>query len=125
VNDSYSEYKEHFGHQVLVDLYYSTKLYSGQKVEKINEIFDEKALEALRQKHVLEFCEENKNSFNQNEDVTFKIRVKNVSKITVNVFQINSESYYKKNKNEIPSNIELEGLVPAETQVLNLSDNPI
>lgn len=125
MNNSHNEYKQHFQKQVLVDLYYSTKLYSGQKVEKINEIFDEKALEKLRKKSVLEFCESNKNSFNQNEDISFKIRVKNVSKITVNVFQINSESYYKKNKNEIPSNIELEGLVPAETQVLNLSDNPI
>jgi len=39
----------------------------------------------------------------------FNVRIKNIQNLIVNVFQINAENYYRKNKQEIPSDIDLEG----------------
>lgn len=46
--------------------------------------------------------------------VTLKVEVKNVSKLIVKLFEINTLRYYRDNLQEIPSDISLDGLVPSE-----------
>jgi len=114
-----------FDNQKLTDIQYKTKLQLGEKMEKINEVFGEEALEKLRKKKTLEWVEYNKKHFEQDENIVFKVKVKNINNLTVNVFEINAENYYRKNMKEIPSDIDLEGLIPAESQNMVMSENPI
>lgn len=42
------------------------------------------------------------------------MNVKNISNLTVKIFEINSENYYKKNNKEIDNLLNLEGLIASE-----------
>jgi len=49
-------------------------------------------------------------------NVSLTVEVKNVSKLIVKLFEINTLRYYRDNLDEIPSDISLEGLVASEEQ---------
>ena len=118
-------YKKYFATEKLNNLFYEVKLKTGQKIAKIGQIFSEKTLESIRCEKILAWARGNQKYFTSDQEIKFKIQLKNITKVTVNIFQVNTENYYRKNKKEIPATIDLEGLMSAKTQILNLPENPI
>jgi hypothetical protein len=118
-------YKKYFATEILNNLFYEVKLKTGQKIAKIGQIFSEKTLESIRCEKILAWARGNQKYFTSDQEIKFKIQLKNITKVTVNIFQVNTENYYRKNKKEIPATIDLEGLMSAKTQILNLPENPI
>ena len=59
----------------------------------------------------LEFAPSNRSYYAvADELVTLQVLVKNVKKLLVKVFEINTTTYYRENKTELSSDINLDGL---------------
>ncbi len=65
----------------------------------------------LRDRIDIDFAPTNPKVFGADEAVELDLFVKNVETLIVNVYAINAESYYRDNLDEIPLDINLEGLV--------------
>ena len=47
------------------------------------------------------------------------VLIKNISKVSINVYEISLENYYKEIREEFDKNIVLDGLIPIEKQQYN------
>ncbi len=60
----------------------------------------------------IEFTADNKEQFSADDDVSLSLNLKNVPKLIVKVFEINTGNYYRTNGKEVDTDINLDGLVP-------------
>lgn len=81
--------------------------------------------EQLKKRVDLEFVPSNKTHFRPEDDVTLELYVKNVPKLFVKVFEINTPVYYRVNDREIDTDINLEGLVANVERVFEYEDSPL
>ena len=68
-------------------------------------------------KVVLEFTEINKKVFKVDEEVQLQVKLQNIQKLYVRVFEFNTETYYKKNLCDFDTNVNLDGLEARITEV--------
>ena len=87
--------------------------------------FNENELEKIRKSKRLKFVKSNKKSFGIDEHVSFMLEMKNIQNLTVKIFEINTFNYYKKTMKEVTSKVDLEGLIPAKSFLVQYNDNPI
>ena len=66
----------------------------------------------------------NPKEFGRNEEIAFRMNIKNIPRLTVRVLELNPKNYYLKNLNEITSNIEVDGLVPSFERTLQYNHGP-
>ena len=59
------------------------------------------------------------------QEINLKVWIKNVSALTIKIFELNTTTYYKDNKSEIPANIELDGLVAGYEEQHTYTNAPI
>lgn len=71
----------------------------------------------MTDERLITFCSYNKDYFKHGEDVKLFVEIKNISKITVKIFEFCSENYYLKNFKEIDKSINLDGLIATEETV--------
>lgn len=70
----------------------------------------------LKERVDLEFVPTNKELFAPDEAVSLDVNIKNVKKLIVKVYEINTDSYFRRHHTGVEVDINLEGLVPnAET----------
>lgn len=67
--------------------------------------------QALKDRVEIEFDATNQESYAIDDDVILKIHLKNVPKLIVKVFEINTLNYYRSLGNEVSTDIDLDGLV--------------
>ena len=58
----------------------------------------------------IELSHYNKKQFEVNEEVELFVNIKNVLKLQVKVFEINTDNYYRKNMTNFTTDINLDGL---------------
>ena len=63
----------------------------------------------------------NSKFFSKNEDVKLEVEIKNVKKITINIYEMNLESYYRKKLKPFEDTISLEGIIPALVQEVEIN----
>ena len=80
--------------------------------------------ESLRQRIDIDFDRTNPEFFSPGDAVELKVHTKNVEKLIVKVFELNTENYYKRFGREIDTDINLDGLVANEEQALEFDDSP-
>lgn len=66
----------------------------------------------IRERVDLEFTHANRQDYRPDDEVTLELYVKNVPKLIVKVFEINTQNYYRDQQSEIDTTIELDGLLP-------------
>jgi hypothetical protein len=66
----------------------------------------------------------NKNSYSVEEVAKVFVDVKNISKMQVKVFEINTENYFRKNMSNFTSDINLDGLIAKHEKDYDYSDKP-
>ncbi|QDV09556.1 hypothetical protein Poly30_51140 [Planctomycetes bacterium Poly30] len=81
--------------------------------------------EALRGRVDLQFARTNPRAFGANDPVTLQVDVKNVDRMIVKVFEIDAVAYFDRFGREVDSSLDLEGLVPNESQVLEFDAPPL
>ena len=59
------------------------------------------------------------------EKISLKMSVKNVDRLSVRVFEINTENYLKEKKNRNYSDIDVSGLIPFEEYEFNYEQPPM
>ncbi len=73
----------------------------------------------------LDFAVSNKESFGVDEKIELEIFTKNVKKLIVKVFEINTRNYYLKHGKEIDTDVNLDGLVANFQELAEYSDSPL
>ena len=75
---------------------------------------DHYALSAVRDlasKTYINICHYNKKTFKIDEEVKLDLDIKNIQKLLIKIFEINTDNYYRQNKKEFSPDINLDGLV--------------
>lgn len=72
----------------------------------------------------IEFLSTNPEFFQPEDAVELELHVKNVDKLIVKVFEINTTNYYRKHKREIDTDVNLDGLVPNFEQTFSYDEPP-
>ncbi|KAH7823119.1 putative ATP-dependent RNA helicase RhlE [Monocercomonoides exilis] len=120
--DNTSEFEEYVQKEMLHDLFVEAKLLDGQFkcIEKVSKPEDTALIERVSGRVEMAFADENPNVFDgEDNSVQFvAVKVKNVKEMKVQVFEMNTLSYYTLEKREITSNVALDGLVAAEERIM-------
>lgn len=69
------------------------------------------AIQALKDRIDIDFAPTNPTHFGLNEPVTLDLTIKNITTLTVKVFEINTRNYYTAHKQAVRTDIDLDGLV--------------
>ena len=72
---------------------------------------------ALKDRVDLDFAPTNPRAFRADEPVHLDLFVKNVRKLFVKVYEVNTQNYYRKYQREVNTDIQLDGLVPNEETI--------
>jgi hypothetical protein len=78
----------------------------------------------LKDRVDIEFDPTSREVYGLNDDVSLKIHLKNVPKLIVKVFEINTLNYYRNLGNEVSTDIDLDGLVANHVEVHEYKDSP-
>ena len=73
----------------------------------------------------LEFAATNDEFFDVDETVEVEVFTKNVDKLIVKVFEINTYNYYRNQRREVDTDISLDGLVANDEQLYEYNDAPL
>ncbi|KAJ4457927.1 hypothetical protein PAPYR_6449 [Paratrimastix pyriformis] len=88
------------------------KLMAGQEPAKWAAAAGPAQVARWREEVVLEWCPTNRAVYGPDETVTVELYVKNVSQLTVAVYEVNTTGYYQGRLEQIQTDVNLEGLVP-------------
>jgi len=83
------------------------------------------ALETLRTQVMIKFDAHNKIHYGATELVVLHVSLKNVSKLTIKVFEIMAFNYYRENNQEIPLDVNLDGIIPNLQSSIEYKHSPI
>ena len=120
--DTMEMYLEYVDDQFLKIVSDNTLLMSGNEVVITEE--NSKELETLGRQVRINFEDKTKDVFNIGEDISLWIELKNVSKLFIKVFEINTENYYRKNMEAFKTDINLDGLVACIEKTLDFHLGP-
>lgn len=92
------------------------------KVDSTNEF--NSLINTLQSQTFIELCHYNKKQFGVDEEIEIFAKIKNVPKMLVKVFEINTDNYFRKNMKAFTSDINLDGLIAKYEQEYNYQDMP-
>ena len=69
-------------------------------------------------------CHYNKRKFVPGEDVSISVKVKNIPKLQVKLFEVNTDAYFRKDLKPFASDINLDGLEAKDTRNMDYSTLP-
>ncbi|NLX57883.1 MAG: hypothetical protein GXY74_02205 [Phycisphaerae bacterium] len=124
--DSVKPFDEYIRDDYLKKLFAETKIVNGLgDQEQWYAMLTPGEYQALKDRIDLDFAPTNKDVFAADEPVALDLFVKNVEKLIVRVFEINAANYYRTHGKEVDTDINLDGLVPNEEQVIAYEEPPL
>lgn len=93
-------------------------------VEKWASMLSPESYKALVERIDLDFASTNQTQFAPGDAVELQLFTKNIDKLIVKTFEINTENYYRKFGREIDTDINLDGLVPNRQETFEYSKPP-
>ena len=105
--------------------YYTYKLRQGEKFSNVTDIFTEIELNTLRDLKELYVTSDTKLQFKESDSVEIKLKMKNIQKLQVNIFEIETFAYYKANQAQISASIKLASVIPSWTVFREFHNAPI
>ena len=121
--DTFSKY---LTEEFLKPIFAEAKLTTGKgDAEKWYSMLSTSQLKNLRERIDLSFAHDNEQSFAPNENVSLKLWTKNIDKLMIKEFEINAFNYYMKNRQEVSTAIELDGLTATRERVIESNLPPI
>ncbi|EAR85110.2 hypothetical protein TTHERM_00530680 (macronuclear) [Tetrahymena thermophila SB210] len=125
LNETYDILIPYFSEKYLKKQLLKIQLQKGKSIEKITENFTTEEIKAITDKKCIKICNYNKQLFRSNEEVSIDVILKNIPQLTVKLFEINTENYYKKNLKDLDNNVELDGLIASEETSFEFKNPPI
>ncbi|MDM8556061.1 hypothetical protein QUF75_15150 [Desulfococcaceae bacterium HSG7] len=122
----YSRYTPYIKDNYLKELFSETKIVNGLgDMEQWYSMMPPDRHEALKERIDLEFAPLNRKFFNVNDPVTLHLDVKNIKKLIVKIFEINTFNYYRDIGKEVDAAIDLDGLTSTWEQVFTYNEPPL
>lgn len=87
-------------------------LLRGEHLKDADMFFSESELNELLNKKNIKLMKNNVKQFKVDEPILLKVKIKNIQKMDINIFQLNCEQYYLGGNSSIDGSISLDGLVP-------------
>ncbi|CAD2221525.1 hypothetical protein, conserved [Angomonas deanei] len=116
-------YVKYFDQKTLNAISYRVGLFAGLDVSPAASGLSAGELEHLQCAKRLTFARWCRRSFSPDESVELTLEVKNISQLSVRVFEIHTENYYRRFGEEISSSVSVKGLVPSRTEEMTF-DKP-
>jgi hypothetical protein len=120
-----TEFEEFMDPSQLRKLYWQVKLQNGETCPNPKEFFSDEKLEELFNQRELRFVENNKNNFKSGEHVEVILSIKNVSRLMVRIFEVNTLNYIMEKNNQDYETIDVSGLIPSGEFEHKYTNNPI
>ena len=125
-DSSYAPFAEFVSDLYLKQLFAETKLTNGiGDAEQWLAMLNPSQVKQLKERVDLDFAPDNRVYVAPGEPVSLQLDVKNVEKLIVKVFELNTSSYYRQHDKEIGTDIDLDGLVANDEAVHTYDDPPI
>ncbi len=127
VKDSnYKAYERFVTEQYLKPLFAETKLINGiGDAPRWYSMLSPAGLQQLRDRVDIEFAATNQVRHRENDQVAIDVDIKNVSTLIVKVYEINTQNYYRENRREVNTDINLDGLVANFEETYNYNESPL
>ncbi|MCE9531211.1 MAG: hypothetical protein K8T89_08830 [Planctomycetes bacterium] len=123
--DSPKEFEPYINDLYLKQLFAETKIENGLgDPERWAADLTPEKFRALKDRIDIDFAQTNKTSFGVNEPVKLELFVKNVPTLMVKVFEVNTQNFYRTQKREIDTAINLDGLVANSEQTFTYTETP-
>ncbi|MEM7316862.1 MAG: hypothetical protein AAF497_27335, partial [Planctomycetota bacterium] len=81
--------------------------------------------QALRDRVDIDFAPTNPDVFRSNDAVQLDVDVKNVDKLIVKVYEINTQNYYQQHRRAVNTDIQLDGLIANYEETHEFGDAPV
>lgn len=119
-------YEQYINSEYLKHLFAETKiLYGLGDAEQWASLLPPAKFQELRERVDLKFAFTNKQDFAPGDRVSLDLDVKNVKTLIVKVFEINTQSWYRRALRELDTDINLDGLVPNLEQTFEYEEGPL
>jgi hypothetical protein len=115
-------FARYFNKEQLIEFWEEWSFLRGDKVAVTPN--NQSKLEQLTKSAEITLCEYNKDCFEVADNVTLSIRIKNVDKLSIKVFEINTLNYYKQNQKQFSTDINLDGLTSSIELSYQYSQSP-
>lgn len=116
------DFTDYLDKEFLVEVLENTMLTTGKKVEFTKE--NTVRLELLATTVEITIGVQNKDVFEIGEDVSLGVELKNVPKLFIKVFEINTENYYRKHLAPFKTDINLDGLIASIERTVEFAQPP-
>ena len=110
------KYADYFNSGYLSKLHAEQQLKAGKKVKSVLEVFTKTELDFVNQEKCLSFVNKQKD-FVSGQTVSLSLEVKNINKVTMKVFEINTVNYCTELQANVDDNVKLDGLVSIAEKV--------
>ncbi|CAD8194852.1 unnamed protein product [Paramecium octaurelia] len=114
LHENYSIFELYLEANYLKMLKAECNLYKGDEVTNLTEFFTNSQIKQMNNNKILNLCDNNKQYFFKGDPVTLYLELKNISNLTIKIFQINMRNFYMAKSEQLTSNICLDGFIPTE-----------
>jgi hypothetical protein len=120
------EFEPYINDEYLRRLFAETKIENGEgDPEQWASQLPPDQFRQLKDRIDIDFAATNKTGFGADEPVSLDLLVKNVPTLIVKVFEINTKNYYRENKRDVDTDINLDGLVANSETTHSYSEPPL
>ncbi len=122
---NYRAYSQYIKDDFLKQVFAEAKITTGQgNPEKWYSMISPNQYQALKDRVDIDFAATNPDAFRSNDDVQLKLNVKNVKKLIVKIYEVNTENFYRDQGREVNTDIQLDGLIANEEFTYEYNDSP-
>jgi hypothetical protein len=107
------EFEEFMEPLKLRELFWQVKLQNGEECPNAKDFFTDAKLDQLFNQKELRFLESNTPFFKSGDKVEVGVSVKNVSRLTVRIFEVNTLNYVMERNDQNYETIDVSGLIPS------------
>lgn len=119
------EFQPYIDDVYLRHLFAETKIVNGLgDPEQWASLLPPERFRQLKERVDIDFDPANETLHDIDQPVSLTLHVKNVSTLLVKVFEINTENYYRETKQEVDTDINLDGLVANHQETYQYDDSP-
>jgi hypothetical protein len=124
--DSIDVFSDYIEHNYLNEVFSETKMVNGiGDMEQWYSLLSPAKVRALRERVDIALLPVNDEFIEGGEEVTLDVAIKNVDKLIVKTYEINTRSYFHDNLSEITTAIDLDGLVSNHEETFAYTEVPL
>ena len=99
-------------------IFVKSKILSGQQsyIASAAEIFSKKELNDIMTKRSIAILDSNERYIKGSGEVKLAVEIKNIQNLKLNIFEVQTENYYRTKMESFDNEINLDGLIPIYTE---------